>query len=156
MKRIYVAGPYSGPDVITILGNIKRGIETSTQILNKGFAVYCPWLDWQLGITEYIKLEQYRRNSIAWLEVSDAVVLVEGWESSKGTMKEIELAEQLGIPVFEDISLFLNKIKAERGAKTKVENERWRALSHKEQMEELWRVQRINNPTLSPEQGTNS
>lgn len=141
MKRVYVAGPYSGPDVITVLGNIKRGIETSTQILNKGFAVFCPWLDWQFGIQTNLTKEQYQRNSIAWLEVSDAVVLVEGWKNSEGTMKEIELAEQLGIPVFKDINLFLNKIKAERGAKTKAENDRWRVLSRQEQIDELRQVQ---------------
>ena len=37
---------------------------------------------------------------MAWLEVSDAVVLVPGWEQSNGTKKEIEVAEKLGIPVY--------------------------------------------------------
>jgi hypothetical protein len=37
---------------------------------------------------------------MAWLEVSDAVLLIEGWEKSKGTLAEIERAKALGIPVF--------------------------------------------------------
>lgn len=100
MKRIYVAGPYSGPDVITILGNIKRGIELSLRIMKLGYAVYCPWLDWQFGIQANLTKEQYQANSMAWVEVSDAVVLVEGWENSGGTIREISRARQLGIPVY--------------------------------------------------------
>lgn len=108
MKRIYVAGPYSGPDVITILGNIKRGIELSLRIMKLGYAVYCPWLDWQFGIQADLTKEQYQANSMAWVEVSDAVVLVEGWEKSGGTLREIARAEELGIPVFKTFEDWLS------------------------------------------------
>ena len=36
----------------------------------------------------------------AWLPVCDAVLLVQGWQNSSGTMGEIAMAEQLGVPVF--------------------------------------------------------
>ena len=107
MKRIYVAGPYSGPDVITILGNIKRGIELSLRIMKLGHAVYCPWLDWQFGIQADLTKEQYQANSMAWVEVSDAVVLVGGWEKSGGTIREINRAMELGIPVFKTVEQFI-------------------------------------------------
>jgi len=36
---------------------------------------------------------------MAWLSVSDMVVVLEGWEQSEGTKAEIKRAEELGIPV---------------------------------------------------------
>jgi hypothetical protein len=41
--------------------------------------------------------------SFAWLEASDAVLLVPGWENSKGTIAEIARAKVLNIPVFETL-----------------------------------------------------
>lgn len=107
MKRVYVAGPYSGPDVITILGNIRRGIDLSLKIMKLGHAVYCPWLDWQFGTMAELTKEQYQNNSMAWVEVSDAVVLAEGWEKSGGTGREINRATELGIPVFKTFEDFI-------------------------------------------------
>ena len=37
--------------------------------------------------------------SLTWLEVSDIIFLVPGWEDSKGTLKEIEIAKKLGIKI---------------------------------------------------------
>jgi hypothetical protein len=48
-------------------------------------------------------VDQFYEYSIAWLKVSDTMFLVPGWEQSKGTLKEIEIAESLEIPVFDDL-----------------------------------------------------
>ena len=42
----------------------------------------------------------YYKYGIAWLDVSNAVLVVPGSENSKGTQKEIERAKELRIPVF--------------------------------------------------------
>jgi hypothetical protein len=103
MNRIYVAGPYSG-NTLQTLNNMRTGMRKATELLTKGFAPFCPWLDYQYTLMlrdgESISYEQYLRMSIAWLEVSNAVLLLPGWENSKGTLAEIEVAERLGIPVF--------------------------------------------------------
>ena len=108
MKRVYVAGPYSGDDVITILANIRRGIDLSLKIMKLGHAVYCPWLDWQFGTITELTKEQYQANSMAWVEVSDAVVLAEGWEKSRGTQMEIYRAAELNIPIYKTFDDFAN------------------------------------------------
>ena len=48
-------------------------------------------------------VEQFYNFSMAWLEVSDAVFLLNGWEKSKGTLAEIERAKELGIPFFDNL-----------------------------------------------------
>lgn len=99
MIRVYVAGPYSG-DTITTLGNIRRGISLSVRLLLKGYAVYCPWLDWLYGLFADVPIEVYQANGIEWLKTCHAMILVEGWEKSKGTAREMEIANEFEIPIF--------------------------------------------------------
>jgi len=51
-------------------------------------------------------VEDYQRYSMEWLRVSEAVLVRELRESSKGTKAEIEEAERLGIPVFYSVEDF--------------------------------------------------
>lgn len=107
MKRIYVAGAYSANNVIGVLDNMRKGMRLSTEVMLAGFAPFCPWLDYhfqlQLREGETLSVEHYYAYSFAWLEASDAVLLVPGWGNSKGTLAEIERAKELHIPVFETL-----------------------------------------------------
>ena len=108
MKRIYVAGAYSGTDVITILNNMREGMRLATRVMLAGHAPFAPWLDYHFQLMlrdgERLSVEDYYRYSIAWLDVSDCMLLVPGWEKSTGTAKERKRAERvLDIPAFEYI-----------------------------------------------------
>ena len=103
MKRVYVAGPYSADTVMGVLQNIGRGESTAAYLFKNGFSPFCPWHDKDYVISmyyEYFTAQRFKDFSMAWLEVSDAVYLVEGWEKSGGTLEEIKRAKELGIPVF--------------------------------------------------------
>lgn len=99
MKRVYVAGAYSAPDVITVFDNMRRGISFCAKLVTEGYAPFCPWLDYQFALNRPVTLEQYRAYSMAWLEVSDEVWVLPHWEQSAGTIAEIKRATELGIPV---------------------------------------------------------
>lgn len=101
IKRVYLAGPYGADNVIDVLGNMRRGIKAGAQLVKEGYSVFCPWLDSQFSLVEYIGLQEYQRHSLGWVEVSDMVLLMPGWEKSKGTSREIEEAIKRGIPVRE-------------------------------------------------------
>lgn len=112
-KRIYVAGAYSADNVLDVLNNIRKGQRIAVEVLLAGFAPFCPWLDHQfqfmLRDNETLTVQNYYDYSMAWLEVSDAVLLVPGWETSKGTANEIKRADELCIPVFiilEDLKVY--------------------------------------------------
>lgn len=49
----------------------------------------------------------YRAVSLAWLEVSDALLLAPGWEHSKGAVEEYEFAQQRMIPTFTSLAALL-------------------------------------------------
>jgi hypothetical protein len=106
MKRIYVAGPYSADNVLDVLRNIGRGEKACASLFKMGFAPFCPWHDKSYVIDNPdhdFTVQQFYDYSMAWLEVSDAVLLTGAWHSSKGTLAEITRADELGIPVFKSL-----------------------------------------------------
>lgn len=97
----------SSSDPIKFLDNLRKGMRVSTEVLMAGFAVFSPFIDYsfffQCREGECIPIDMIQAQSMAWLEVSDAILLVPGWENSKGTLKEIERAHALGIPVIHSL-----------------------------------------------------
>ncbi len=100
MIRVFVCGPYSADNVMDVLGNIGRGIEESYRVFRSGFAPYCPWFDSRFAEMADIDKEDFYELSMAWLEVSDAVYMIKGWEKSEGCLKEWKRAKELEIPMF--------------------------------------------------------
>ena len=102
--RVYVAGPYSADNVLTVLDNIRRGIRVSTEVLLAGHSPFCPWLDFLFQLLlkegETLAVDDYYRYSLDWLKVSDAVLVLPEWQLSKGTLAELETANDLGIPIY--------------------------------------------------------
>jgi hypothetical protein len=106
--RVYVAGKYSSDNILGVLSNIRDGIDASAKILKLGHAVFCPWLDHQFHFFDSsLTVKEYQLNSMAWLEVSDVVVVLPNSENSKGTQAEIVRAKELGIKVI-DFKDFIN------------------------------------------------
>ena len=104
IKRVYVAGSYSADNVIDVLANMRRGIRTSVAVLKAGFEPFCPWLDYhfqlQVDDDDDLTVEDFYEYSMAWLEVSDALLVLPNSENSVGTQNEIKRAKELGIPIF--------------------------------------------------------
>lgn len=82
--------------------NVRRAEELALKVMHLGFAAVCVHSQaryWFGEIPEDIALAA--DNHI--LERCDALLLAEGWQYSKGTKAEKELAHRRGIMVFEDI-----------------------------------------------------
>lgn len=95
-----VIGPYSAPDSWRREENIRVAEMVATAVMDApGWASVCVHTmsrHWHGYVTE--------DKAIAWsLELvrrSDAVVLVWGWQQSRGTIGEIRLAIELGMPIY--------------------------------------------------------
>jgi hypothetical protein len=107
MKLVYVAGPYRASGQWDIFQNIRRAEALALQVWQLGAACICPhkntehfngaapdrvWLDGDL--------EMVRR--------CDAILCSPGWESSSGSLGEVALAKQLGLPIFQSIEELRN------------------------------------------------
>jgi len=108
MKRVYIAGKLND-DACGYIKNVHRMIMWAEKVRKLGYAVFVPGIDFLQGVIfgdwEY---KDYFNNSQPWLDASDAIFLVPGWETSEGTKREIERAKANGIPVYSDIDM-LNK-----------------------------------------------
>jgi len=98
---VYIAGAYSGKDVIATFGNMRRGLRVSAEALRAGFAVYSPWCDCLLHFQDEFTLEECYDYSMSVLEHCSAILVVQhNYTESVGTMRELRRAQELDIPVF--------------------------------------------------------
>jgi len=106
MKKVYVAGSYSANNVLAVLRNIGIGEDVCAELFLRGYAPFCPWHDKDFIIKRpYSKftVDMFYNYSLEWLKVSDVVLVLGGWENSEGTKKEIEVAEEIGIPIYYNV-----------------------------------------------------
>lgn len=105
---IYLAGPispigrYNLSPVFEYLFNLRAFIETEAVLTGLGIATINPAADFLAvmvshgGLTE----RQVRETSITKLRHCDGVMVLAGWEKSKGSLEEIGVANLLDLPIF--------------------------------------------------------
>lgn len=112
-KKIYIAGALNA-DAVGYIQNMHRMIIWGRRVQKLGCGTFVPGLDFLAGLVHGdFEYPDYFDNSQPWLEVSDAMFVTPKWENSKGTHKEIERAERLGIPVFYTIESLKEWLKGE-------------------------------------------
>lgn len=103
MKVVFVAGPYRAPSEWQINQNIRRAEALALDLWRMGLAVLCPHKNTEHyggAAPDSLWLD----GAVEMLRRCDAVVCVQGWESSEGARGEVEQATVSGIPVFYDVS----------------------------------------------------
>ena len=119
IKRVYIAGRLSNSwdgnnPAVGYLTNARLMMEMAVRLMRYGFTPFCPALDMLLFFVDgadQLDEKMIKKQSIEWLSVCDAILLLPKWQDSPGTLKEIEFAKQHSIPVFEGIGamIFYNK-----------------------------------------------
>lgn len=103
MKLVYVAGPLFGPDDWAIRRNIHRAASLGFAVAQLGCYPVIPHTNTGSVFCGTLTHEFWYAGTLELLRRCDAVILVPGWEDSKGTVAEVEEAKRLGIPVFERV-----------------------------------------------------
>jgi len=104
---IYIAGPYSaganGLDYHGIDQNIAIARAAAKWLIENGFWFFCPHLN-----SAHFECTSPAVPPATWydldirlLKACDAMLLVGEWEKSKGVKKEIEVAADLHLPLFD-------------------------------------------------------
>lgn len=95
---VYVAGAYRGGTAWDVELNIRRAECCALEILRRGAVALCPHTMYRY-FDKSVPDDFVLGGLLQLLERCDAMFVVEGYQDSAGTLKEIEHAEQLGIPV---------------------------------------------------------
>lgn len=109
MKVVYVAGPFRARTPFAIEKNVRRAEELALTVCALGAVALCPHTMYRFYQGQF--QDRYWLDAgLELLRRCDAVILVDGWESSAGTKAEIDAARLYGLPVFghlEDLSDWL-------------------------------------------------
>lgn len=105
-KKVYIASSYGrrhGLSDKECEANTYKAIEAGRELILKGYIPFIPHLfhfvhsGWEVDIEESIYFEIVS----SWIQYCDALLVASmpQWEGS-GVLREIELAEELGVPVY--------------------------------------------------------
>ena len=96
---IYIAGPITVGDTTA---NIHNAIRACSQLIDAGFAPFCPHLWSFVHLLEPREYEDWLALDLIWLEQCEAVLRLPG--ESPGADRETARADELGLPVFKTIT----------------------------------------------------
>ena len=98
-KIAYVAGPYRSDTVNGMHENIESARRVAVSLWQMGFDVFCPHTSSGMmdGIVPDARFLDF---GLRMVPICDCVVLVDGWQWSGGTLKEVDRANELGKPIF--------------------------------------------------------
>lgn len=104
---IYVAGPYRAATRAAIALNIMQARLLGIEAARRGWFPVIPHANTAHMEVDLPNLgdEFWLRGTMEMMERCDALVLVDGWENSVGTVAEVQRADQLHIPVFRRLDL---------------------------------------------------
>ena len=105
MKVVYIAGPYTAENDWERKMNILRAQFVNAEIWKRGFWGLCPHMNTEF-FSGICPEQVFVDGGLVFLRRSDCVILVEGWENSKGTLAEIAEAERVGIPIYHTLEEF--------------------------------------------------
>jgi len=102
MKLLYIAGKLNG-DACEYIRNMNTMVNYAERVRQLGCAVTVPCNDFIQGaiIGEY-NYDDYFDNNVELMKRCDAIALCPNWMGSKGVTREIEIAQDLKIPVLFD------------------------------------------------------
>lgn len=106
MKYIYLASPYSHADESVREKRFWQACEKAAQYVVKGIAVFSPIAHTHhmadfMPEAKRMDFDLWMKMDLPLLRAADElhILCLDGWRSSRGVTREIEYANQIGIPV---------------------------------------------------------
>lgn len=96
--------------------NISVGIHIAAMLVRRGFAPYCPHLDFQYIMTGLgVTAEELKKVSVEWIKRCDVVFALPFWEKSEGSKYELKVAQSMGKHVVFSVDELLTWAEAMKG-----------------------------------------
>ena len=104
--RVYVASPYTIGDTAV---NVRKQIDIGNELIENGFVPFLPLLSHFQHMIHYQPYEVWMNQDMTWVASCDCLLRLPG--ESKGADREVERANEVGIPVFFNRSDLYNHYK---------------------------------------------
>ena len=98
MKIVYIAGPYSATTSAGITRNIDAARAAAREVARAGAVPLCPHTN-SAGMEDIRDAQWWYDATLDLLAVCDGMVLLPGWQDSRGCVRELAYAEAAGISV---------------------------------------------------------
>lgn len=106
MKAVYISGPYTAPTSLARQRNINAAWELAVKVWGiRGAYAVCPHantahMDGAMSSDHELDYRKFIDADLDLVSRCDAVLMMRGWENSRGSTMERAHAYSLGIPVF--------------------------------------------------------
>lgn len=97
---VYLAGPITPAAGRTKEQNVEQAVKALKYLTDRRIAVVCPQLTIAIPLLDAVDYEDWMAVDFVLLRACKAVLVLPGWETSKGTRREIAYAGQHEIRVF--------------------------------------------------------
>src|SRR6188768_488406 len=102
MMLLYLSGPLSDNKNGPQAEHVAKAAEAFIDLTKEGIVCFCPHLSAYAPKADDVAYDQWITADLAILGRCDAVLMLEGWEESKGARIEYERAKALGKPIIHD------------------------------------------------------
>lgn len=102
MRVVYVAGRFSAPDQWQRARNVRAAENLAFAVAEAGAMPLNPLAN-TANFFGTLRDEFWYEGTLELMHRCDAVILVPGWEGSKGVAAELKEAKRLGMKVFERV-----------------------------------------------------
>lgn len=99
MKRVYISGPLRAPSVLEWAVNIFKAWCVARYYWSLGHAVFCPHLNTAFMDRSDLLGRTWIRGDLAWIRVSEVMIMMPGWMDSEGAKEEHTKALELKLEV---------------------------------------------------------
>ena len=101
IRQVYVAGSYSADTRTRELQNVMKALLAAIELTRQGYHCIVPHVSGSHRVTWMKAMDRCRAIIQGMDPAQDCLALLPGWEASRGSCEERELAEALGLPVYE-------------------------------------------------------
>jgi len=102
---IYIASPYSSDIKSVLVDRYNKAVDFTAAMMESGFTVFSPIVHGHaISVAKELPSDYmfWQKQCEDILSLSDAmfVLMIDGWESSKGISEEIQMCASIGIPIY--------------------------------------------------------
>ena len=99
MKIIYISGPFTAPTAWRREQNVRTAEAMALEVWRLGAVAVCPHTNTR-NFEGELPYEMWIDGDLEIIRRCDAVLLVGDWLTSKGSLAEVKLAQELRLPIF--------------------------------------------------------